>query len=82
MSPHQVIAVGVRLFAIWLFIRIGLFMPVSFWQAGYFDNHDDVGIRMFRYAIQLAFGVWLLLGAKGFRKLIWWARNAGRPQPR
>ena len=38
MAPHQIIAVAVRLFA-----------------------------------------VWLLLGARGFRKLFWWMRNVGRP---
>ena len=29
----------------------------------------------------LALGLWLVFGARGFRKLFWWARHAGPRQP-
>ena len=29
----------------------------------------------------LALGLWLAFGARGFRKLFWWAQHAGRSQP-
>ena len=32
--------------------------------------------------LRLAIGVWLVAGAKGFRKVFWWVRSAGlRPRP-
>jgi hypothetical protein len=27
--------------------------------------------------VQVAIGLWLVFGAKGFRRLFWWARTAG-----
>jgi hypothetical protein len=29
------------------------------------------------YVVEVAIAVWLILGARGFRRLFWWARNAG-----
>jgi hypothetical protein len=30
------------------------------------------------YVVQIALGVWLLMGARGARRLFWWARTNGR----
>jgi hypothetical protein len=31
--------------------------------------------------VRVALGVWLLFGAKGFRRIFWWARYAGMGEP-
>jgi hypothetical protein len=162
MSPHQTIAVAVRLFAVWLVIYVGRTAPSFYREAVRTDDFDArvvillvaaltvalvlllwffpktvarrlldskslvagepvsidtwfaVGCALlglwlivpalssliYHFAVQfmaqrnpevemsnanptwvywcaeIAFGVWLLLGAKGARKLFWWARNA------
>ena len=160
MSPHQVIAVGIRLFAIWLavsvlrtvptlyfaghashpgalaaavfFLLSGLailflwFFPrtvatkllsspvvepappatpdlwlamgcalIGLWMLGYAvpaaihdvvelhfanDNYDDTGgIKSWLVynCMEIVIGLWLVCGARGIRKLFWWARNTG-----
>jgi hypothetical protein len=44
------------------------------------DTYDDVpNVNIWRiyYLVEIAIGLWLILGAKGFRKLYWWAQTAG-----
>jgi hypothetical protein len=166
MSPHQIIAVAVRLFSVWLAVTALLNIPYYYLNAGGQSSSDaiwffwpivlpliliavglwhfpltiadkllsspeskvieeaspDLWLSMgcaliglffiattvpsllvgllqnretllshlagnFQYwlaneLLRLAIGVWLVTGAKGFRKLFWWVRSAGlRPRP-
>ena len=172
MSPQQVLALGVRLFAIWLVVRLIMFVPFQFAQvsAYYSQTYGQAGasgaqvyygiaallvlvvffvlwrfpltvasrimpgsvqetdeprspdlwlamgcaliglwllstsiptlfVHLMQYLealagrlpyprvmltqniVEVAIGVWLVFGARGFRRLFWWVRNAGRTQP-
>ena len=36
---------------------------------------ENLGSGVLYYAVELGVGVWLLLGAAGVRKVLWWARS-------
>jgi hypothetical protein len=42
-----------------------------------FDNTTTVKSWMLYNSIEVIVGIWLVLGARGIRKLFWWARDAG-----
>ncbi len=165
MSPHQIVAVATRLFAIWLFVLIAMNVPYYFLSTPLQGESDSVSVFIVGGAlvVLLAFGLWkfpltiagkllssnvqepvereqpdmwlamgcslmglwmiasifppfiqdlvivrsefgdvysenlsiwlglylpkaiigswLIFGGKGFRKIFWWARNAGRATP-
>jgi hypothetical protein len=33
------------------------------------------------YVVEVAIALWLMFGARGFRRLFWWAQNAGLSKP-
>ena len=77
-SPDLWLALGCAILGLWLItshvpnlITVLTFGGFAEWSAAVWLP-DLIGI---------ALGLWLVLGAKGFRGLFWWARNAGHPQP-
>jgi len=46
----------------------------------YSTNIDDTSSlrhSVLYYLAEVALSVWLILGARGFRKIFWWASNVG-----
>jgi hypothetical protein len=39
---------------------------------------SEMRVSWIYYLSEIAFGFWLLLGARGARKLFWWARSTGQ----
>jgi hypothetical protein len=80
-SPDLWLTMGCALVGLWVmtsafpaFIRDALVI----YDAS--SNHDEVGgvkFWLFYNAVEVAIAAWLILGAKGFRKVFWWARYAG-----
>ena len=76
------LAMGCALIGLWLLssalpalIRNSVFLYLS--RSG---NVDTTNLRygLFYYFVELIMAVWLILGANGFRRIFWWARNAGQ----
>jgi hypothetical protein len=74
-------AMGCALLGLWVLtyavpalVRDAFVLDVS---ASTFDDTTTVKSWMLYNSIEVAIGSWLVLGAQGFRKLFWWARNAG-----
>jgi len=75
-------AVGCALIGLWLIVPAVTSLLYNFFVVymAQRSNEYDTGMLQFGwvyYAIQLALGLWLLLGAKGARTLFWWARSRG-----
>jgi hypothetical protein len=47
----------------------------------YGDDTSSLWHSVLYYIAEVAIGVWLILGAAGFRQVVWWARNAGIGEP-
>jgi len=41
------------------------------------DVSSSLRQNVFYYLAEVAIAAWLILGARGFREIFWWARNAG-----
>jgi hypothetical protein len=80
-SPDTWFAVGCALIGLWVLASV---LPGVFREDYLFlyAKRNSIALpeqwesSVIYYVVQLAVGVWLLLGAKGVRKLVWWARNA------
>jgi len=82
-SPDLWLSMGCALMGLWLLVEfIPLFardlMAVG---EGYLSAPSILKVRLATDLPGVIIGLWLIFGAKGFRKLFWWARNAGRSQP-
>jgi hypothetical protein len=80
-SPDTWFAVGCALIGLWLImpaLSSLLYQLSILYLSQRMANVDMSNIRYtwIYYVIEVAFGVWLLLCARGARKLFWWARNA------
>ena len=80
-SPDTWLAVGCALIGLWLIIpalaRL-IYNLSMLYLAQRTPNVDtsNLSFTWIYYVVEIAFGVWLVLGARGARKLFWWARNA------
>ncbi len=45
------------------------------------DDSSSLVHSVIYYLSQVVIGIWLILGASGFRRVVWWARNAGMAKP-
>jgi len=45
------------------------------------DDTQTLWHSVLYYLAEVGIGVWLILGANGFRQVVWWARNAGIGEP-
>jgi hypothetical protein len=80
-SPDIWFAVGCALIGLWLIIPAAsslLYNLSILYLAQRTPGLDVSDLRYYwiYYVIEIAFGVWLLLGARGARRLFWWARRA------
>jgi hypothetical protein len=82
-SPDLWLAMGCALIGLWLLTaRVpSLLFDVMQYGDGFIERLPYPGIMLTRYVVEIAIGVWLVFGAKGFRKLFWSARNAGHITP-
>ncbi len=80
-SPDTWFAVGCSLIGMWLIVPAlasviyylsALFMAQ---RSPAFDT-TDMHFAWVYYLTEIAIGIWLLLGARGARRLFWWARSA------
>lgn len=79
-SPDLWLAMGCALIGLW-FIQATL--PWLVYDLGlYLDGfvNPEMKAKLAQYLVQISISLWLIFGAKGFRKLFWWVRNAGHSQ--
>jgi hypothetical protein len=79
-SPDTWFAVGCGLLGLWLIVPAlaNLTWTLSVVYLAQRDPAVDTSnlrIDSISYVIDIALGIWLLLGARGARKLFWWARQ-------
>jgi hypothetical protein len=79
-SPDLWLAMGCALLGLWLLTSA---LPTLIFDAYALVHLDPGGDRgnipqsVVYYVVEVAIALWLVFGAKGFRRLFWWARNAG-----
>ena len=79
--PASWFAVGCALLGLWVFTSAvpGLVQDgylLVYVQRNNMPLPENWGSGVIYYVVELGVGVWLLLGAAGVRKVLWWARNA------
>ena len=82
-SPDLWLSMGCALMGLWLLVQ---FVPLLARDLmvvfeGYSSDGSILKVRLATDLPGVIIGLWLIFGAKGFRKLFWWARDAGRSQP-
>ena len=82
-SPDQLLSTGCALTGLWLLVE---FVPLlardlMVVNEDYSSDGSTLKLRLATDLPGVIIGVWLVLGAKGFRKLFWRERCAGRSQP-
>jgi hypothetical protein len=80
-TPDVWLAMGCTLIGLWTLtttIPRLLFEAFALSTMSYDQDRSQLRQSIFYYLMQLAIALWLLLGAKGVRKIFWWAqKNAG-----
>ena len=81
-TPDLWLSMGCALMGLWLLVQ---FVPLLARDLmvigeGYSSDGAILKVRLATDLPGVIIGLWLIFGAKGFRKLFWWARNAGRSQ--
>ena len=82
-SPDTWFAVGCALIGIWLIVPalasvIYDLLVLYLAQRNSTLDTGNLTLGVIYHFVEIAIGFWLLLGARGARKLFWWARDAGR----
>src|SRR5450631_3131562 len=79
--PASWFAVGCTLLGLWVFtsavpglVQNGFLLLYA--QRNNISLPQNWGGTVIYYVVELGVGVWLLLGAAGVQKVVWWARNA------
>jgi hypothetical protein len=81
-SPDIWLAIGCALLGLWVLSSAApSLLAHLYFRYTLHASHEDVnGVDISSFIgefARLAFGVWLILGGAGFRRLFWWARTAG-----
>lgn len=79
-SPDLWLAMGCALIGLWFLVStfFELQQRLLFYFNGYMDaTTATLGHWLVYYVPRFAVSLWLIFGTAGFRKLFWWARNAG-----
>jgi hypothetical protein len=74
------LAMGCALLGLWLLtsaIPTLIFNTYALLRLNPGDDRGNVPQSVVYYVVEVAIGLWLVFGGKGFRRLFWWARNAG-----
>jgi hypothetical protein len=79
--PDMWLSVGCALIGLWVLTSalpaLVRNLIVLYLSRDTYDDVPNVNIWRIYYLVEIAIGLWLILGAKGFRKLYWWAQTAG-----
>ena len=78
-TPDLWLSMGCTLMGLWILTTTipRLAYELFAWDAmSYTDDRSQLHRSLFYYVLELAIALWLILGAKGVRKLFWWAQNA------
>ena len=81
-SPDSWMAMGCALIGLWIisYALPALIRDTLIWSL-YTSNSGglprELLIRLLDLAARVFIALWLIFGANGFRRLFWWARNAG-----
>lgn len=81
VDPDLWLAMGCALMGLWLLATtISSFAHEAIFANTRFGDQypDELKFWLAGYLPNTIIGFWLLFGAKGFRKLFWWMRRAGR----
>jgi hypothetical protein len=80
------LGMGCALIGLWLLatslpalVIDGLILASSINASG--DVSSSLRQNVVYYVAEVAIAAWLILGARGFREVFWWARNAGVSKP-
>ena len=80
-TPDVWLALGCTLLGLWVLVTTLphlVFDLIALKSAGaQYEDRSQLRDWALYYAVEVAISVWLLLGAKGVRKLFHWAQNAG-----
>lgn len=79
-SPDLWLAMGCALLGLWLLtsaLPTLIFDTYALLRLNPGDDRGNIPQSVVYYVVEVAIGLWLIFGAKGFRRLFWWARNAG-----
>jgi hypothetical protein len=79
-SPDLWLAMGCALMGLWLLTHALPSLIFDAYALIYVDTtSDDASFKrsVLYYVVQVVIALWLVFGAKGFRKLFWWLRHAG-----
>jgi hypothetical protein len=79
--PASWFAVGCALLGLWVLTSAVPALVRNAYVLFYVQRNnmplpENWGSGVIYYAVELGVGVWLLLGAAGVRKVLWWARSA------
>lgn len=82
-SADTWLTMGCALIGLWLVATSlpSLVIDTFVWSTYKFDDTSSLWRSVLYYLAEIAIGVWLILGARGFRQVVWWARNAGIGEP-
>jgi hypothetical protein len=82
-SADAWLSLGCALMGLWLLATSlpALVVDVFAWSSMQLEERSFLWRSVFYDFSQVAIGVWLTLGARGFRRLVWWARNPGVAAP-
>jgi hypothetical protein len=79
-SPDLWLAMGCALLGLWILTSSVPSVVLDTYALVYLypgTDASDLKRSVLYYCVEIALGVWLLFGARGFRKLFWWAPHAG-----
>jgi|SRR5581483_4970278 len=79
-SPDLWLAMGCALLGLWMLtssLPTLIFDTYALLRFNYGDERGNVPQSVAYYVVEVVIGLWLVFGGRGFRRLFWWARNAG-----
>ena len=83
-QPDMWLAMGCALMGLWMIASIfpPFIQDLVIVRSEFGDVYsENLGIWLGLYLPKAIIGSWLIFGGRGFRKIFWWARNAGRATP-
>jgi hypothetical protein len=80
-SPDLWLAMGCALIGLWMLTSSVPAVVRDAYAINFLSSEGGDTSEVKQYltyqVVQVAIGLWLVFGAKGFRRLFWWARTAG-----
>jgi len=79
-SPDLWLAMGCALLGLWMLTTALPSLVLDSYALAYVDatsDNTELKRSVLYYMVEMAIALWLVFGAKGFRRLFWWARQAG-----